>query len=96
MTIAPSPGCPAITLPALPTTGKVGNAYSGSFAATTPAGAYNFTVISGSLPPGVTLNNIFKVVSGAPTAAGTYNFTIKATRTGGCNGSRAYSVAISP
>jgi len=96
VTINPSGGCPTITLPALPAMGMVGKSYSGSLAGTTPSGTYNFAVISGSLPPGVTLNNIFKVVSGTPTTAGTYNFTIRATRADGCTGSRAYTVMISP
>jgi hypothetical protein len=94
VTINPS-GCPTITLPALPATGSVGSPYAGSLVGTTPAGAYNFTVTAGSLPPGVTLNNIFKVVSGTPTTAGTYNFTIKATRSGTtCEGVRSYTVRI--
>jgi hypothetical protein len=96
VTINPSGGCPTITLPALPATGMVGKSYSGSLVGTTPSGTYNFAVISGSLPPGVTLNNIFKVVSGTPNTAGTYNFTIRATRADGCTGSRAYTVMISP
>jgi hypothetical protein len=87
--------CPTITLPALPATGAVGSPYAGSLAGTTPTGTYNFTVSSGALPPGVTLNNIFKVVSGTPTTAGTYNFTIKARRNGtACEGVRSYTVTI--
>ncbi len=94
VTINPS-GCPTITLPALPATGAVGSPYAGSLAGTTPAGTYNFTVTAGSLPPGVTLNHIFKVVSGTPTTAGTYNFTIKAIRSGTtCEGVRSYTVTI--
>ncbi|GEM_PF-1984241 len=95
VTIKPGNSCPTINLPALPASGGVRRAYSGSLAGVTPSGTYNFTVTVGSLPPGVTLNNILKVVSGTPTAAGTYNFTIEAKRADGCAGSRAYTVVIS-
>jgi hypothetical protein len=37
---------------------------------------YMYSIISGSLPPGLTMNNV-GTVSGTPTAAGTYNFTVK-------------------
>jgi hypothetical protein len=90
-----SSGCSTITLPALPAAGAAGSPYAGSLVGTTPVGTYNFTVSAGALPPGVTLNNIFKVVSGTPTAAGTYNFTITARRNNTtCEGSRSYTVTI--
>jgi hypothetical protein len=94
LTINQSSGCPTITLPALSATGAIGQSYSGSLAGTAPAGTYNFTVTSGALPPGLTLNNIFKVVSGTPTTAGTYNFTLTARRADGCTGSRGYTITI--
>jgi CSLREA domain-containing protein len=87
--------CPAITLPALPATGKIAVNYSGNLAATTPSGGYTFSVESGSLPPGLAINNLFGQLAGKPTTAGTYHFTLKATRSNGCTGTRAYTVVIS-
>jgi hypothetical protein len=86
--------CTAITLPALPN-GTVGANYNGNLAGTTPSGSYTFSLESGSLPPGLTLNNLFAALMGKPTAAGTYNFTLKATRNNGCTGLRAYALVIS-
>jgi CSLREA domain-containing protein len=91
VTIATS--CAAITLPALPNS-KVGVSYYGNLATTTPSGSYTFSVVSGTLPPGLVIDNLFAALTGKPTLAGTYNFTLKATRSNGCTGTRAYSVII--
>jgi hypothetical protein len=94
-TVVITANCAAITLPALPAAGTVNVNYSGNLAATTPAASYTFSVESGSLPPGLTINNLFGQLSGKPAAAGTYNFTLKATRSNGCSGTREYTVTIS-
>jgi hypothetical protein len=86
--------CATITLPALPTIGTVGVNYNGNLAATTPSGSYTFTIDSGALPPGLAINSLFGLLSGKPTAAGVYNFTLKATRSNGCSGTRAYMVTV--
>jgi hypothetical protein len=93
-TLTINAACTAITLPTLAATGKVGVSYSGNLATTTPSGSYTFSVDSGALPPGLTLDNLFAALTGKPTAAGSYNFTLKATRSNGCTGTRAYSVTI--
>jgi hypothetical protein len=85
--------CSTITLPALPN-GTVGANYYGNLAGTTPSGSYTFTVESGALPPGLALDNLFAALVGKPTLAGTYNFTLKATRSNGCTGTRAYTIVI--
>jgi hypothetical protein len=87
--------CPTITLPAL-ANGKVGQNYYGNLATITPAGNYNLAVTSGALPPGLTLDNLFKAVTGKPTQAGAFSFTITATNANGCTGSKAYSLTVAP
>jgi ligand-binding sensor domain-containing protein len=94
-TVTIGASCPAITLPSLPATGKVGVSYNGNLAATTPSGSYSFSLESGTLPPGLTINSLFGALLGKPTAAGVYNFTLKATRNNGCSGTRSYTIAIS-
>jgi uncharacterized repeat protein (TIGR01451 family) len=86
-------GCPAITLPAIATTGSVGSPYSETVAAS-PAGSYTYTMTSGAPPTGVTFYSAAALLYGYPTAAGTYSFTIKATDSNGCMGTRDYTVNI--
>jgi hypothetical protein len=38
---------------------------------------YSWSVVSGSLPPGLTLNSMNGTISGTPSAAGVFNFTIQ-------------------
>lgn len=86
--------CPVITVnPASLPGGTVGMGYSQTISAT-PAGTYMFTVSSGSLPPGLTLNPATGALTGTPTQANTFNFTITATSFGSCTGSRSYAVTI--
>ena len=60
-----------------PPGGTVGVAYSYTFAAGGNP-APTFSVSSGSLPPGLSLNGSSGVLSGTPTAAGSYTFTVSA------------------
>ncbi|HEX9001081.1 MAG TPA: putative Ig domain-containing protein, partial [Blastocatellia bacterium] len=87
-------GCQTIsfTTTALPA-GAAGSSYSQTLAVT-PAGAYTFSLVQGSLPTGVTLNTTTGVLSGLPTATGTYNFAVKAQAANGCSVTQTYSLAI--
>jgi uncharacterized Ntn-hydrolase superfamily protein len=75
--------CPVITIaaaaPALScvaaTTGQVGVAYSSSLVATGGVGPYTYSIASGSLPAGLTLNGSTGAITGTPSAAGTSTFT---------------------
>ena len=54
-----------------------------------------FSVTSGTLPPGLILNNAGGL-SGTPTATGTFTFTVTATDAAGATGSYTYTVTIRP
>ncbi len=78
------------TLPA----STINVAYSQTISATNGTGTKTFSVSSGSLPAGLSLDTNTGVLSGTPTASGTFNFTITATDTVGGTGSQAYSLVI--
>jgi hypothetical protein len=59
--------------------GTTGGAYSQTLSVSSCAsGPASWQVDSGSLPPGLTLDDLTGVLSGTPTLAGSYNFTIAA------------------
>ena len=77
------------TLPAA--TGSI--AYNQTLTAAGGNGGYTFSLLSGALPPGISLSSA-GVVSGTPTTTGSYNFTVKATDGFAFSGSQAYTVTV--
>ena len=73
-----APGVPSlvITTTALPT-GTVGTAYNATLAATGGIGAKSWSVSSGTLPAGLSLNASTGLISGTPTAPGASTFTVR-------------------
>ena len=61
------------------TTGQAGVPYSSTAAFSGGVGPYVFSVASGSLPPGLTLNPATGAITGTPTAGGTFVFTLMVT-----------------
>ncbi len=69
---------PAITfIGTIPATGTYNVAYSGSAAATGGAGTLTYSVASGALPGGLTLNTSTGAITGTPTTTGVGTFTFK-------------------
>jgi uncharacterized repeat protein (TIGR02543 family) len=62
---------------------NAGTAYSLSLSASGGATTFGYTVSSGSLPAGLTLDSATGQLSGTPTTAGTYTFTVRATDSNG-------------
>ncbi|TWP35981.1 hypothetical protein FGL98_12165 [Leekyejoonella antrihumi] len=89
---------PTFTAATPPTTGTVGTAYSYRYAAATPAGepAATFSLTSGALPPGLTLNPTTGTVSGTPTTAGTYPFAVQTQNAANATIGPATTITISP
>ena len=71
---------------------EVNTSFSAALTANNPP--QSFTIISGSLPPGLSLNENTGTISGTPTAAGTYNFSVTATNSGGTSTPAGISIIV--
>ena len=92
----PPPPPLAITTTTLPG-GTVGQPYSQSVTATGGAAPYSWSVVSGSLPPGLTLSPTgtpSATLSGTPTTQGTFNFTVQVADTASATDTQALSITI--
>jgi len=84
---------PSITSDPLPG-GEVGVAYDTTPAASGGSGAYSWSVASGSLPDGLTIDPSTGEVSGTPVTPGTSSFTLVATDEAAQVGTQSESVAV--
>ena len=84
---------PVITTASLPDSATIGTAYAATVVAT-GSPAPTFSVTSGSLPDGLTLNEVTGVISGTPTTADSYTFTITATNSEG-TAAQDYTIVVS-
>jgi large repetitive protein len=92
--IAVCPVCEPITLsPSTLPNGEIGTAYNETITATGGTAPYTFDVVSGELPPGLSLSNTGDL-TGVPTTAGSFTFTVRATDANQCFGSRIYTIVI--
>jgi hypothetical protein len=87
-----TPTAPTITNPTVPN-GTVGSFYSKTFAAT-GSSPITWSVLSGSLPAGLSLNSSTGLLSGTPTTAASYSFVIRATNSTGHNDTGTLGVTI--
>lgn len=87
--------CPVITVnpPVLPN-GQVGVAYSQTVSQVGGTPPIVFSVSSGTLPAGLSLNSATGDITGVPLTAGTSIFTITATDVNGCLGFTEYMITI--
>ena len=84
---------PSLANPA-PATGQAGVAYSNGLAVTGGTGPYTWSVSSGSLPPGLSLNPTTGVISGTPTSVGLYTFTVQVTDSFGLTATQTLSMSV--
>jgi hypothetical protein len=80
---------PILTTVTVPNSGSVGTAYTGSIAA---HNAVNYSVASGAIPTGLTLNTTTGAITGTPTVPGVFTFTLRATGPTGAGVPTGFSV----
>lgn len=78
-----------------PPTGIVGDFYEHAFPVTGGVPPYTFSVSSGGLPPGLTLNLSTGILTGYPTTAGTFPFTVHVVDTTFASASCSITIGIS-
>jgi sugar lactone lactonase YvrE len=75
--------------------GKVGVAYSQTLLATNGTPGYAWSIFSGALPGGLTLNAVGSI-SGAPTSAGGFNFTAQVSDSASATATKAFAITVNP
>ena len=89
----------SITSPANMPDAMVNQAYSYQIQTSGGQAPITFTMVSGSMPQGLTLNNSTGAVTGTPTKFGTYTFTVKVTDScpsGAQTVQKTFSLTINP
>jgi Subtilase family/Fervidolysin N-terminal prodomain/Putative Ig domain len=76
--------------------GTVGQSYSQTLAATGGTPPFSWTLDSGALPAGLTLNASTGAVTGTPTSSGTESFTVRVTDSLSQTDTQALSIEVAP
>jgi GDSL-like Lipase/Acylhydrolase family/Bacterial Ig-like domain (group 3)/Putative Ig domain len=79
ITIAPPPSPPAMTVTDTVTDGLVGNPYNATVIPVGGVSPYSYSVESGNLPDGLTLDPQAGTITGTPTTTGSFSATIEVT-----------------
>jgi hypothetical protein len=87
---------PALTLVTSSlTSAKTGVASAQQLTATGGVPPYGWTLVSGSLPPGLSMS-ASGLISGTPTTAGNYGFTVRVTDAAGASVQGTFTLVVSP
>jgi sugar lactone lactonase YvrE len=95
-TVASISDCPtalSLSVPNPLSSGTLSTAYSTTLTATGGQTPYTFSLLSGTLPPGLLLSSS-GTVSGTPTTGGLYSFTVKVTDNVGATATASTSITV--
>lgn len=84
----------SITTTAQPPTGTLGTAYTFALAAAGGTQPYTWSVATGSLPAGLSLNTTTGAITGTPTAAGSTTFTMEVKDAAGQTARAPYTIEV--
>ena len=73
---------PVVAITGAATNGTQQVSYSYTYGKSGGSGVYSFSIVSGALPAGLSLNSSTGTISGTPTGTGTSNFTVRVTSAG--------------
>jgi hypothetical protein len=91
LSITVNPPAPVFSDSTVSSSASVGSPYSD---AVTASDVVSYSVFSGSLPDGITLNTSTGVISGTPTTPGTSTFVIRATNVTGSTNTPSQSIIV--
>lgn len=89
----PNPTNPTVSTTTLPD-GTVGQAYAATLAAANGTAPYRWSITTGALPAGLTLDMLSGAISGTPTAVGLASFTARVTDDVGKTADQALSINV--
>nr|WP_186363511.1 putative Ig domain-containing protein [Rhizobium sp. ACO-34A] len=92
VTVLPEIDFSASTLPS----GRVGTAYSQTITVSGATPPYSYSIASGALPPGLSLDSSSGTISGTPTASGSYSFSFRATDSTSFSEDQSMTLNVAP
>jgi len=70
--------------------------YTAALTATGGTQSYSWSVVAGSLPPGLVLGGSTGAIAGTPSASGQYSFTVQVTATPSQSATKTFTLTVSP
>ena len=93
MTLTIAPALTITTSPTLPP-GAAGSGYSQIIGVSGGVTPYHFSIISGALPGGLSLDPSSGTILGTPSGSGTFNFTVQVTDSTSVTATKAFTLTI--